>query len=399
MKTAETLISFENEIAIGTDDWAQIAPLGDFPGMAFVADGKGGFEKKKAIQRMDQAAVAQMANEYENSRRGISKFLTSRPLYVGHPDAPGGAARWTDKSPKGVFASLAARENGLFGQLILTEEGEKIVASKEYRALSGRWDAEIIGQEKGVIVCRPTKFLSAGLTNYPNLPVQLLNEAEAETQNTKKTDIMKKEAVIALLMGLGVSGITIANEASDDQISEALKQLGAKAKTADTLTGEKTTLANEKAQLEGKVTTLTTEKATATTERDTARTQFANERKGRITDLLDQAVRDGRIPAADRSTWETRLGNEITFANESEALKKQTPTIKTTSVTLQRGDRKVEISNANERREMVVELVNERQSSTKCSYDEAYAYVQKNYPQLFAAMEHPEIRKGGLKRA
>jgi hypothetical protein len=410
----ELLIGFSNDVAIGDDGWAMIAPFGDFPGMALVNDGRGGVKKQRAIQRIDKEAVTQMVNEFQGARRGVRKFLTGRKLFVGHPDVPGMKARYPDAEAKGVFANLAARADGLYGEPVLTEEGEQIIAEKQYRALSGRWEAEEVGEENGTKIYRPTKFISAGLTNQPNLPVQLLNEAETDQgQEGQEKNTHMKKSVIALLMGLGVSGITIANEATDEQVSDAVKALGEKAKTADTLAGEKatlqsekTTLANDKAtlagdkaRLEGEVATLKTEKATATTERDTAKTAFANERKARIGELLDGGIATGRIIAADRATWESRLSNEATFANEAEALKKLGAQMKTKSVTLQRGDRKVELSNAVERKEMVTEIVNERMQTTKCSYDAAYTWAQKEHPALFSAMEKPEIRNGGPKKA
>lgn len=392
----EMLVAFSNEIAIGEDGWAQIAPFGDFPGMALIDDGNGGYKREKAIQRMDRKAVTQMVNEFMSSQRGVRKFLKSRPIFLGHPDMPGGGAKYPDRMPKGVFANVACRDTGFYGQPILTDDGEALVANKSVRALSGRWEAdeylgeEVIGGMK-FKVFRPTRFLSAGLTDRPNLPVEMFNEAEAQQQETQ----MKRETVIALLASLGIlnKGATFVNDASDEDVSEGLKVL---ADGHREQTKKATTLANEKAQLEqrvsakdGEIATLKTEKQTAATERDTARTNFANERKARIGELLDNAIKGGRITQAERATWEPRLANEATFINEAEALKKVEAKVKTTSVTLSRGDRKVEISNANERREMVQELVREEMDRSKADYDMAFAKVQRTCPQLFEAMAKP----------
>lgn len=407
--TTEMLVAFSNEITVDEDGWAQIAPFGDFPGMALLLDDNGGFKQELAIQRMDRKAVETMVAEFQNNRRGARKFLRSRPIYLGHPDKPGGEKRYPDKKPKGVFANVALREaepgkskGGFYGELVLTDEGEELVATGKVRALSGRWAAdEYVGEEliggKLMKVFRPTQFLSAGLTDRPNLPVELFNEAE-----TTERDQMPKSKVIALLASLGiltVKGATFTNEASDEDVSEGLKQLGEQAKNGKTLEGERAQFANEKAELqgklttaEGKVATLTTEKGTLATERDTARTQFANERQARITGMLDQAIKEGRITAAERPTWEGRLKVEAQFANEAETLGKLEAKTKTTSVTLQRGDRKVEISNASERREMVSTLVNEEMTSTKCAHDAALARVQGKYPQLFEGMKEPKLQ-------
>lgn len=414
--TTEMLVSFSNDFALGEDGWAQIAPLGDFPGMAFIDDGQGGFKKERAIQRMDKQAVTNMVNEFTQGRRGIRKFFCSRPIFHGHPDMPGGKLKYPDAEPKGVFANVAARDpvpgrpssGGFYGEPILTPAGEDLVASKKVRAFSGRWEAEdYLGEEliggRLTKVFRPTRFLSAGLTDRPNLPVEMFNEAEAEqkqTERTEKQNVMNKTVVIALFAAHGIlnsKGAAFANDAGDDEVSAGITRLGEKLTTetnrATTLTNEKATLANDKAQLEGRVTALTTEKGAVEIERNNARTSFANERTARIGELLDGATQAGRITGAERATWETRLKNEATFANEAEALKKLTPTVKTTSVTLTRGDRKVEISNASDRREMVTELVNERMASKKEDYDTAFAAVQKTYPTLFEAMEQPALGK------
>jgi hypothetical protein len=393
MKTL-TLVAFLNELAVGNDGWAQIAPFGDFPGMALVADGKGGFTRERAIQRMDQAAVTQMVNEYAKSRKGVRGFLKSRPLYVGHPDVPGCETKYPDKAPKGIFANLACRDNGFYGQLNLTEEGEKLIANQTYRALSGRWEAEYVGEEGGVKIYRPTKFYSAGLTNNPNLPVQLMNESEQAKQEKHM-----KDKIIALLKAHGITlanGVTLANDATDAQIEEGLAQLGTHLERTATLANEKTTLANDKSSLatqlsarDGEITTLKSSVSTLTTERDTARTAFANERTARIATLLDQAMTDGRITKADRTDWEKRLGNEANFANEADALAKLKPQVKTTSITLKHSGLTVELANSADRNQAVRELVSEEIKTTQCDYDTAFARVEKKYPALFQAMKQP----------
>ncbi len=351
----QTLVAFQNEMAIGSDGWAQIAPFGDFPGLAILR-GEGGFTREKAIQRMDRAAVTQMVNEYQQTRKGLSRFLKSRPLYLGHPDVPGCEAQYPDKSPKGVFSNLACREDGFFGELLLTEEGEALVSGRRYRALSGRWEAEYIGEENGVKIYRPTKFHSAGLTNNPNLPVQLLNEAAPATSQ------LMKNKLIALLTA---RGLPLAADPTDAQLEEGLDRLAAQA-------GQSATLVNEKTQLAA---------------------AFAAERSARIGALLDQALREGRITLAERPDWEKRLGSEAAFANELEALARAVPAVKSASIALGRGDRKAEIANIADRHELIADLVRQEMDACKCDYDAAFARVQKKYSQLFQAMKQPEIKQ------
>jgi len=383
-------LSFCNELAIGDDGYAQIAPLGDFPGVV-VEKVDGVIKRSPAIQRIDKVAVAQMVNEYRNSMKGLTRYKKARPLYLGHPDMLGCEHKYPDKEKKGVFANLAEREDGLYGEVILTEEGESIITSGKARSLSGRWSVEYVGTENGQKIFRPTRFLSAGLTNAPNLPVQLMNEAEEQEKDKEM-----KSKLLAMLARLKLSTVpTFSNETSDDDVVKGLETaLTASATIANekaTLTTEKATLANEKATLDGKVTTLTTQVSALTTERDTARTQFANERKAHIGHALDSAITSGKITAADRPTWEGRLNVEANFANELESLNKIQPGVKTKSVTVERNGVKVEITNASQRNQMVQQIVRENQKSG-LSYNEAYKKAQVDHPALFAAMAQPEIK-------
>jgi hypothetical protein len=379
---ATVLVEITNELSIDGDGWAQIAPMGDFPGMALIDDGPGALKKVPAIQRIDKAAIANMVAEFQNSRKGAKKFLAGRPIYVGHPDVPGYESRYPDKSPKGVFADIAERNGAFMGMPVFTNEGSDLVENRKLRALSGRWSAEEVGEENGVKIFRPTVFISAGLTNKPNLPVQLLNE-KGETNPNQKM----KRKLLALFAALSLKPqFANAEEPTEAETEAAIDQ----AKSSVT------TLANEKQQLTQKVTTLETEKTTLTTDLSTARTSFSNERNARIKDELDLAVTTGRITAADRGNWEGRLKVDTNFANELTALRALRPTVKTDSVTIDRGSRKIEVANAAERRELVAELVNEEMEGSKCDYDKAYAKVQRKFPQLFEAMAQPEI--GGKRK-
>ena len=370
------LITIINELSIGADGWAQIAPFGDYAGVAMVPDGKGGFTKERAIQRLDKIAVTQMANEYQRSSRGLSGFFKKRPLYEeGHPDIPVGGSQYPNKHPVGLFHNLACRDGGLYGEPILTDDGEKLIASKTYRALSGRWAAEFVGQEDGVNIYRPVKFLSAGLTNQPNLPVELLNETDSSADRTRTThhatvcssagnhNHEPKPNMTKIIAWLSRQGITLANDATDEQVETALAQLDPRLQTNDT------------------------------------HGQFANERKARIESELNRAVRDGRIAEADRATWQQRLASEAQFTNELAALEALKPVIKTHSLTLGRGDRKIELANARDRRglvaEVLAEIANELELDLKKSehYDRAWTEAQKRHPALFDAMSRPQLHR------
>jgi len=111
--TSATLVGFCNDINIGADGWAMIAPFGDHPSPALFPDGKGGMKKQPAIQRIDKTGAEMMVASFHNEQRGFRKFIRGCNIYVGHPHVPGLGKFYPDKEPKGVFADLAVREHQL----------------------------------------------------------------------------------------------------------------------------------------------------------------------------------------------------------------------------------------------------------------------------------------------
>ena len=388
----EACVGFTNEVVIGEDGWAQIAPFGDFPSFAVVPQPDGSIKRLQAIQRIDKECATQMVNEFQGARKGLKKFFSGRPIYVGHPDVPGIGAKYPDKAPKGVIADLQVRADGLYGMPVFTNEGSDLVEKKKLRYFSGRLaDCAEGDPVNGTPVFRPNLFISVGLTNQPHLPVQMLNEADAcaaalagdNQQTTMKKTLLEK------IIGLCAKAkIELANTADEAAVEAALDQL-AKIDPAATFANERTTLEGQLTAEKTKVTAKDTEIANLKTERDNFKTAFANERKAHSAVLIDAALKGGKITAAEKPDWERRLAVETSFANEAEALVKLDGKVKTSSITINRGERKIELANASERREMVTELVNEEMVTSKVNYDTAFAKVQKRFPQLFEAMKQP----------
>lgn len=405
--TGTVLIGFCNEISIGDDGWAMIAPYGDHPSTALIPDAGGRLKKEKAIQRIDKAGADEMVRGFHQERRGIRKFLKGCNIYVGHPDMPGLGHLYPDKEPKGVFADMEARSDGLYGLPVFTNEGSEIVESKKLRAFSARiGESEAAGDLNGLPVYRPTKIYSAGLTNNPHLPVHFFNEdntlvdagAPADSPNPKPRITMKKQ-LLALCAKLGIQ---FANEADDAQTEAALDQINLKVAA---FVNEKATLDGKVADAEGKIVTLTTEKATVTTERDTARTQFANERQARIKDVLAQALTSGRITAAEKPQWENRLKVEAQFANEHAALMALAPKVKTESViTVIRAGKEtqIDISNPQARAQFVNEVLRDLAKETGLNvvknHTQLINLAASRHPALFENIPHVEIKMPGGKK-
>jgi hypothetical protein len=430
--TEVALVGFCNEISIGADGWAMIAPFGDHPSPALFPDGKGGMKKQPAIQRIDKAGAEAMVAGFHNDRRGFRKFLKGCNIYVGHPHVPGLGKFYPDKEPKGVFAELEVRADGLYGMPVFTNEGSDLVENadpaKRLKAFSGDLgESEPCGDLNGVPVFRPTKIFSAGLTNHPHLPVHFFNSddtlaeapAEAANKNHNQNNTMKKK-LIALFAALAMKPqFANAAEPTEAEMETAITEMetkvatfanertawetattGLKKKLLGLCAAVKIQFANEAeitdvaatvTQIEEKVTKLNTDLTDALT-------MFANERTARIGDELALALTTGRITAAEQTTWEGRLKVAAQFANERTALRALAPKVKTTSISLQRGGRteQVDISDPTNRatfaNEVMDAVAKELKLSRKTHHTAIYNEAQRRHPALFEGMKSVEIK-------
>ena len=424
-----TVISFANDIAIGADGWAMICPFGDHPSTALMLTPDGKLKREPSIQRITRKTGEQMVAQFANERRGLRKFFKGVNIYVGHPDMPGMEKRYPDKEPKGVFADMEVRDDGVYGLPVFTNEGSDIVEQKKLRAFSGRLvDSVPDGEANGVKVYCPTRIASVGLTNTPHLPVHFFNADntladEAENQPQPKHTTMKKKllAITALL------GIQFANDADDAATEAALDQVNTKVKdfgtkrtnlrqklfglctavgiqfaNADALPEEETALA----QVEEKVKPIIEANTKLNADLGAANTQFANERAARIDDLVKGGLTAGTITGAEEATWRTRLGNAPQFANEAAAFKALVPKVKTTTVTIKRGERtnQIDLSDAKQRREFINEIETEVAAELGLNPSKAgdarkiKSLVQQRHPALFENVPHVEIKYPGHKK-
>ncbi len=415
------VVQFENEISWRADGWAMLAPYGDFPGTGFRKNPEGAVERFPAIQRLDQAAARAMADKFNSPLARIKRFLSACPIYDGHPNTPIADGRYPDQSPKGAIVELQAAPDALYCKPVFYHEAGSLLDGTAKIFFSGHWTSDELPAENGKRIFRPDRLKSAGLTTTPNLPVEHINSAErgmrsAESGNgdralghsalraphsaleTTTPTTMNKTIILTLL---AAHGAQFTNDATDDHLAAALNALGAKAKTADTLAREKVQWANDQIALNDKISTLGVELQAAKKTAADVQAQFANERKARITGLLDTAITAGKITAAQRPDWERRLNDQTQFANEAEALGKLGPALKTVSILGNAGgtsastveSRKVEIANASNRRDAVNELLRAEMERNGGNYDAAFATVRRNHPALFEAMRQPVMQK------
>ena len=128
--TAE-LVSFTNDLTIGDDGWAQLAPFGDFPGRAMLRQGNGEIQTFDAIQRLDRAAAEGMTAKFKSPWHRVKRFITGCHIYAGHPDVPAFANDYPDQSPKGMIVDLAVRDDGLYCKTCAHQRGQRTCGSEE----------------------------------------------------------------------------------------------------------------------------------------------------------------------------------------------------------------------------------------------------------------------------
>lgn len=293
---------------VDADGWAQLAPFGDYPGVAYFADGR----KMAAVQRFSREACDEMVRCFKEPKS--SRFSGGVDIFNGHPDKIG--SRETPVS-QGVISDLEVRETGLFGRPVFNPAGEALLAGTTKLAFSVRVSTVPVSEDPPIF--QPNVLRSVGVTPRPNLPVEFLNSATGAT----KDSTMNKEKIIALLAKFGVTAPPTAGE--DELMALLEKQMAGKAEVC-----------NEKAALEAKVTSLTAEVCNS-------RQALETERKTRVESALANAVTAGQITEAEKPKWQRRL--EADFANESADLAALPPKVKTQAQSGAVGSQKPEFAN------------------------------------------------------
>lgn len=156
-------IELPEKIEAGTPIPVQLSPLGRFPQ---IVDGE------EVVQILDDASVNAVAAAFK-----ADKDATGAPRKVlvdaDHESETGKGT----KAEAWVTDVYVDPEKGLMGTFEFTDIGADDVNEKRYRFISPAWTLD----EEG----RPTKLVSVGMTNRPNLPVApVLNSRVACVTNS-----------------------------------------------------------------------------------------------------------------------------------------------------------------------------------------------------------------------
>jgi len=374
----ENLFCFSNEFAIQTD-WLKI-PYGDH------------VHPTGAIQRLTRDTAETMANNFKTFGARLGRLFGGVPVFIGHPDDPKLANDYPDKKAYGWIMDMEAREDGLYLKPKWSSVGEDLIANAHYKWFSPLWAcrdlSSSIENRKSAIVNRivaPAHLISLGLTNSPNIQgiMPLANEETNKNESQPQADppVAEKGKMKDKLIKL----FALANEATEEQILDAATAL----KTGHT--AAETALTKESTARTTAETTLANEKASATEREAKLTLKIANERKARIGLILDNAVAAGKITAAQRPQWAADLEKDLD--GKILELSNSKPALNTESKTRDLGARNssaVAASDAQIRRDKVLNLVNERIQKTGEVYETAFANIRKEQPALFAEMKQPQ---------
>ena len=177
-------IVINREYQPAADGFVHLVPLGDFPGV-MTLNGK----DTEVTQRFDAAAHQAIVKNFK------PKVLVDFEHRSMLPDGDTTAAAWVP--------SLQERADGIYSPLEFSDVGEAAVKNKRIRFLSPAFDVEIIDQANKIV--RPTRLISVGLTNRPNLKtLQPLTNRSAdgitvENMAAKAGKVGKMKGIIALL--------------------------------------------------------------------------------------------------------------------------------------------------------------------------------------------------------
>ena len=321
------------------DGWFKISPYGQFRGKV-----------PGRPQTVSQDNAAAMVEEFNSVLGKLGRAFRGVPIYHGHPDVD--PEIWTDDRRIGKITKLEARADGMWGLAEWNSIGQENKAEGWWIYPSPRWDAPA-----GKNSFAPDRLISIGLTNTPRI---LESEPVFNSLLETKTNTIMDPLMIREKLGL-------APEATDEEVLAKIDSITAAAT-------EKEAMVPELENAQSAAADATKEKAEMACALTAAETNIINLREAHNNALLDLATRDGRITAADRPAWESRLKGENREA-EINSLTTLKPVLNTKSVKL--GDRRTERSSADGMREQVANAVSALEA-TGMSYHDAWLKTKKD---------------------
>jgi phage I-like protein len=324
------------------DGWFKIAPYGEFRGKT---------PGRPQYVSLDSAKA--MESEFNSMLGRLGRAFRGVPIYHGHPDVD--PETWPDDRRIGKVTKVEARADGLWGFAEWNSVGKENKAEGWWIYPSPRWDAP-----PGQTRFSPDRLISVGLTNTPRIQEsEPVHNSHLENETTMDPKLIRQK--------LGLSP-----EATDEEVLAKLDIVTAAATATETVNTQLETANKEK-----------TEIANSVTGKDREITQL---REAHNNSLLDAAVTDTRITAAERPQWAARLAG----ANRTEEINSlATLPKKLNDKGLNLGDRRDERKQGDDLREQVANAVSKSQKDEGMTYDQAWKKAKKD-PAFKAYFERAE---------
>jgi phage I-like protein len=391
-----------------------IIPFGDWPGEACITR-DGVLERCKVLQRFDATAAAAMIRAMNSMRGRLMKAFGGYPVYIGHPDLAG--SKDADTKSYGWIKNASITPEGMRLQVKWSTPGLSLITNAHYKYHSPYWLLKDTSEKTpgGIPICSPVALISVGLTNNPRIPVPAsANELEkielaTLTNQEEETDMNLLQRLIALInndditseddvfgfVSQAIEALKKIREAAEArwkaedvawetaantmQLDQIVTKLFDEADQALSVAGNEisqkldavTEAANSKDQT---ITALRAEVDALTIHRDT-----------RIKDILDAAISEGRILAANRADFEARFFED--FDATAVAVANAAPQMNTQSaLTDGLPNRQPDADPAKE----FVHAVNSRIAETGETWPIAWNETMTTHSELYASMHHPE---------
>ena len=280
------------------DGWLLLAPYCDID---YLTEEKG--ELCKYTQSFQRANADKMVSAFNALLGKKGARYRGLPIYKGHPDT--NPERWPDEARLGGVMGMEAREDGLYVRAAWNDQGKANIENGYlvYPSPAWKYDQRTAQRTQRI---EPDELQSVGLTNSPRIPdseawtnSQPHHQPNADTVHMELTPEAKKK--IIKMLGL-------ADNATDAEVATAVN-----AAPDTTLEALRTTASNaEQAR-----TTAETQATTVIGERDTARTERDAFRTTAVNALLDAAINERRITAAERPAFVQQFATNFDAAAQA----------------------------------------------------------------------------------
>jgi hypothetical protein len=382
-KNGKNTISLANSFTLTQTELIQLSPFGRF-------------EHTKGYQKVDPESASAMVNNFNSFLSRLGRRFAGVPFYVGHPDVPEWQNYYSDKRAYGWVTELIAKEDGLYGKVKWSKAGQEILENAHFKFLSPFWEAAKISEENGRGVYRPSRLISVGLTNEPNLPVLPLannSDQSLELDNLRlvgESTALFKENETSNAMNTTVMNENTANSNTNTldrdsaQVSRTASAPLTNAPEVDSARVLRQEFSNSLQKLESTVRTLEQKLSTLVNSQDTIDEHLRSM-------VVDGAIANSKISPSQRQFWLNEL--KADFHNARIQLLNSKPMLK--NETLQNDfSKKGQPSSTEDRTfiwNQVYKIVHDRMEAKNIPYQTAWAQIREEYP------EYHEIMRTDLK--